>query len=267
MTDFFRRQWDLIFIFFLLSIYTLLFVFDPGNSQPVLRLVLSVPILFFFPGYLLDGLFFRIKKLMPMEKLGLDMILSMCVLVFEGLSFNWIGISLDPYTMIYSLVGICVVLMLVVFVVRLRYSSPPIFEKRISPVYVFAFVLMGALLVGSFSYSLWVNPRTEEFTALSITDGNGKTDLPLVVNANDYSFNIAVTNNELVDMGYVIQIKYDDQTQTLSVPVIVKGETWSKGVNVHLDENTSFHRLEVLLFRLDNASPYRKVHLWISTIK
>ena len=164
MKKYYHRFFDLLVIVLICIGYLLLVETEAGISLPALRLFVSIPILFYCPGYLLVLVIFHNKvDLNGFERFGLSLVLSMSILVFEFLSLDWMGVYIYPDLFSYVHIIIFIPLMIFILIRRRREPDEKDMQYQAEGKYKFIYLIMAIVIIASFSYSLWINKTQEKF--------------------------------------------------------------------------------------------------------
>ena len=210
-----KTSHTLYFIDILTVLLILIITFFPNN---VIRIILGLPFVLFFPGYvLLSALFPRKENLSEIERLALDFGLSLAVVPLLGLVLNYTPWGINPNSILYSLSGFVIIFSIIAWFRqrKLTDSETPSFrieftwwgkksllEKILSVVLVF--VIIGS--IGALVYSIAVPKVDERYTEFSVLNSEGQAkDYPeQLLLGNTGKVNLVIANRELQDTTYRI---------------------------------------------------------------
>jgi len=194
----------------------------------MLRIVLGLPFVLFFPGYaLICALFPSNQDLDNVERLALSVGLSLAVVPLVGLALNYTpwGIRLNPI-----MASLFMFTLLLSVLSNYRRSRLPAERKQSMsvPIKIFKLsakrglgkllavaLLVGVVVVGGVAVYLFLAPKTgEKFTEFYLLGSNGQladypTNLTLGENGTVV---LGVVNHEGENVTYKIVITLDNQT-------------------------------------------------------
>jgi len=253
------------------------------NATPV-RLVFTLPVMLFIPGYcFITALFPRDGDINLVERMVLSIGLSIVIvpLICLGLNFTPWGIRLNP--IVISLTLFTLVMMVVAYYRRSllplkdRYSMPfseitgtireeifPADTKKVDR-YLSAVLVIAILMVIIITIFVIAVPKQgEQFTEFFILGENrtaaGYPDLTL--QRQNYTMYVGVGNHEYEDITYTIETwmlrtEFDNVTNTTRIKVmdpnarlsltLVHNETTIIPYNLSFNK-TGYNRVEFLLF-------------------
>jgi uncharacterized membrane protein len=245
------------------------------------RIILGLPLVLFFPGYVLIAAMFPGKAdLGGIERAALSFGLSIAVAPMIGLGLNYTpwGIRLVP--VLVSLLIYIFLLSGITFYRRRKIARDerfvPTFDidlpvlsempklEKISSVILVLAILFTA---GSIAYAATVHKTGEKFTEFYILGPGGKaggypTDLTV---GQQTQVIVGVVNHEYSTVNYTIQVKNGEHVQATVQPVILdNGQKWEKPVAFVFYAPHEGAELQFLLFRQGDTSPYRSLHLWVT---
>ena len=116
----FKTGRDLVLINVLSILLILVIIFFPNS--PV-RIILGLPFVLFFVGYvLISALFPRKEELDSIERLAFSIGLSICITALTGLMLNYTSFGIRVYSILFSLFSF-ILLVSIVAVYRRRTNS------------------------------------------------------------------------------------------------------------------------------------------------
>lgn len=274
---------DLIFVV-VWMIASIVAIYLPGLNETPIRVVLSLPIIIFIPGYsLISALFPKKDDLSNMERIALSVGFSAAIIPLIGLGLNfspW-GIWLNPIML--SLTIFSLGLILVAYYRRVTLPSEEQFMVKFSEIvitirksinsaensrvdrilnYILVFFILAAIITTIFVIAF---PKEgEHFSEFFILGGNKlATDYPVLINAGKtYPIYIGVGNHEYRNVNYTLETwailrEFDTITNTSKIknmdPLDRQSFVLSHNQTVVLPYNliinaSEYNRVEFLLF-------------------
>jgi uncharacterized membrane protein len=223
---------DLLIIDILSVLLILSIIFIPAT---VARVILGLPFLLFFPGYVLVAALFSRSEMDAIERIALSFGMSIAVTALIGLGLNYTswGIRLEP--VLYSIFAFIIILSAIAIIRRRVYGRkeltsvinleiPGIWQgsalnKALNVILIV--VILG--VVGTLIYTIAKPKVGEKFTEFYILGVNGK--------AADYP-----TDFTLSSKLQVVSVQYGTNTRVVS-------EKWGRLTLVivnHEQQNTSY---------------------------
>lgn len=278
----FKLKWDLQLV--LLLSFVLSAVIAAGTDIKWLhyvRVLLGLPFVLFFPGYVLIAALFPKKgDLDGTERVALSFGLSIAVVPLIGLVLNYTpwGIRLVP--ILVSLIFFIVALAGLAFWRRKRLPD----EGRYVPEFEFSFpepgemsaldkVLAGILVVavifavGSLAYVVAEPKVGERFTEFYILGMSGKAEnypRDLAVGEKGQVI-VGIVNHEYSSERYYVRCKAGGRDLLKLGPIPLEHEKkWEKPVSFVLEHPGENVKVEFLLYREGDKKPYRSLHLWVN---
>lgn len=247
----------------------------PNN---VIRIVIGLPFVLFFPGYvLLAALFPRKSSLNDIERLALDFGISLAVVPLIGLALNYTpwGITLD--SILYTLAGFMFITSIVAwfrqwklpdeenfsFQIRITwFSKRSLVEKILSVILVC--VIVG--LIGAVVYTVAVPKRNESYTEFYVLNAGGQaSNYPEQLNLGDTGkVTLSITNHEQKEVSYRIDIQIEGVPTGNIGPVLLgNDEKYSTAATFTPRQSGAHQKVEFFLFKDDSLSPYLDLHIWV----
>ena len=265
----------------LTAILFIIIAFLPNN---IIRIVLGLPVVLFFPGYtLLSALFPRRESLSGIERFALSFGISMAVVPLIGLILNYTPWGIRLYPILISLF-IFIFSMSVIGWYRNRklpqeesvslsinlkfpsfsqlWSGQSKRDKIITV--VLAVMVIGA--IGTLVYVIKQPREVEKFTEFYVLNDEGK--------ASDYPGTVVLGQSAQVIMGI---INHENETAAYKIEITLGGENIQEigPFNLNAEEKQEQEvtitpvqtgdkqELEFLLYKGDSTDVYESVHLWI----
>jgi uncharacterized membrane protein len=281
-------------------ILVLAVIFIPSS---VIRVIIGLPFLLFFPGYTLISVLFPISdKMDRIERFALSAGISFAIVALIGFGLNYTSWGIKLESVLYS-VSIFILIMANIALIRHSYKPKltqklPIrlpgwqgskFNKSLTLILVIA--ILGAF--GTLGYTI-MNPKVGEiFTEFYILGLNGKAqDYPTgfflqtgqVISVNYGSqisdnstgrgeVTLGIINHEQQKESYSLQITIADEPATIVYDGIITdqikpielqtGEKWEHTIGFAPKHLGDSQKVEFLLFKGDNSTAENSLHLWI----
>jgi uncharacterized membrane protein len=247
----------------------------------LLRILIGVPFVLFFPGYaLVCALFPKRQDLDEVERLALSIGLSIAVVPLLGLVLNYTPFGIRLHPVLVSLFSFTLLMSFVAMYRREALSVEERFipsfsvniphwrelskaDKALSVGLISCVVLSGALMV-NFAATPRVGERFTEFYVLGPT---GKVEgYPTTMTLGESGTVIlGVVNHEYNEVAYTIVIRLDGETVGTIEGIGLEHEgKWEQAVTFTPDKAGEKLKLEFLLYMNGEAEPYRSLHLWIT---
>jgi uncharacterized membrane protein len=246
----------------------------------LIRTILGLPFVLFFPGYsLISALYPEKTALGRMERLALSIGLSLAVVPLIGLGLNYTpwGIRLVP--IIISLTLFTASLSLLAIYRRsalapdnalaLSFHGFPKLAKitRLDKFFFLA-IIAAIVMVGSLTAYLGAAPKAgDQFTEFYILDFNGKlTDYPQNLTLGQNGTVITgIINHEDQDITYRITISLENKTlATIDNIQVQNSQNWTRPYTFTPDKIGAQMKLEFQLFKEGIDVPYRHLQLLIT---
>lgn len=244
------------------------------------RVVLGLPFVLFFPGYvLIAALHPRRDDLDGIERLALSLGLSLAVVPLIGLALNYTpwGIRLTP--ILIGLSMFIVACSLAAIRARARLSAAERFPADVRPVLgalrrlpwpamAVSAAVITALLVVGFGTGLLGRSRVgEAFTEFYILGPTGKAQgYPRRLFVGEKGTVIlGVINQEGQTAAYTVRVRAGSEVlRTLGPIALQPGQKWEERVGFALQRPGKRVKVEFLLYmRGGDPPPYRRLHLWL----
>jgi len=287
-----RYYIDLLVI---LAATAVLAVFTLVVPNDIIRIILGLPFMLFFPGYvLLAALFIRKDAISVMERVVFSFGSSIAVISIIGLILNYTpwGLRLQP---IFIANFLFIIVMGIIAIIR-RKSVPeaelffmpinfPVPGKRheykikaaIKPLDVVSNVLLVVAILFALGTVIYMitNPRVlERFTEFYILDAAGKAkNYPTKIKLGEMAaVTLCVVNYEQKPMKYSVDISIAGKPISSVKDIsLSEKEKWQQEVNIKPIETGDKQKVEFLLFKEGETDPYPypylSLHLWIDVVR
>jgi len=265
----------LFFIDSLTFLLVLIVALFPSNF---LRIILGLPFVLFFPGFiLLSALFPRKGNFTDIERFALDFGLSLAIVPLLGLALNYTAWGITLNSVLYSLSAFVFVFSLIAWF-RLRklpdaeklalqvritwWVKRSLVEKILSIILVF--VILST--IGVVIYTIAVPKTNESYTEFYVLNSEGKaTNYPDHLNLGDTAeVTLDIVNRELQNVTYRIEIKIDGDSAGSIGPVTLKNNEQYSTIASFKPQNAGTHqKVEFLLFKNDSPTSYMDSYIWV----
>lgn len=267
-------------LIFIINGLTVLLIFIIALfPQSVLRIVLGLPFVLLFPGFvLITALFPRKENLSDIERIALSFGLSLAVVPLNGLVLNYLPWGINLNSILYSLSIFIVVTSVAAWLRQKKLSEDEKFSVRISfgswskqnlvgkvLSVILVFTVVG--LLGVIVYTIAVPRTSEQYTEFYVLNIEGKaTDYPDELKLGETAYVIlGVANHERQTVSYTIEIQIDGEPSDSVGPMTLEYEEKRESiVEFHPQEMGERQKVEFLLYKDEASEPYLKLHLWIN---
>lgn len=260
-----------ILVILLIVIITLF----PSN---VLRIILGLPFLLFFPGYMLITIIYpRRHELGSIERLAFSLGLSIAICAIIGLILNFTPWGIRSYPILASLTILILATSVIAWQrqrrltkeekltvsINLRQSS---WTERSYTDKVLSVVLIVVILsvFGAIGYGI-ASPRVERFTEFYVLGPEGKAeDYPEELSVGEKaSVIVGIVNHEHEETRYRVEIKIDGkECSEISQIVLGQDEKWEQEVFFMPDRVGENQKLDFVLY--NDGEPYRHLYIWVN---
>ena len=272
---------ELIPLNLLVFVLIVAIIFFPSN---VLRIILGLPFILFFPGYVLMSALFPGKKGMDnIERVALSFGVSLLVVVLIALILNYTSWGIKVETILYATAFFIFATSIVSWLRRKklpekdRYSIefhlavPGWGEGMVNRVLfvIMVVVILGA--VGTLGY-IAATPRiVERFTEFYILGAGGEAiDYPnqLVV-GKEGKVIIGIINREHETMSYRVEVRVNEvKNNAVESIVLEHDEKWEQKMSFVPQKAGINQKVEFLLYKNGDVEPALKpLHLWVDVIE
>ena len=273
-----RLQNEFLFMNILVILLIIIITFFPSI---VLRVILGLPILLFFPGYtLIAALFPRKGNIDSIERVALSFGLSFAIVPLIGLILNYTPWGIRLYPILVSIAIFIIITSLVAwhrrrilaqaerFTVSFNFSLPSWrgqnFIDKILLIILIATIL-GA--IGTLGYVI-ATPRVgEKFTEFYMLGLDGKViDYPRELKVGEEGrVRVGVINREHEIVSYRLKVEIDGVSNNQIEPLeLGHDEKWEEVVSFVPARAGDSQKVEFLLYKNGEGEPYLKLHLWIN---
>jgi uncharacterized membrane protein len=278
-----KHTHDLTLIFALM-VLTDFFILIPGLSETPVRSALGLPMVLFYPGYaLIAALFPKKGDLDGIERLALSFGLSIAVVPLLGLGLNYTpwGI-IKPILPVLNLFTFAMLAIAFwrraklpeeerfyipfheIKKVREEISAEPKskLDKILTVVLIISILASIAMLI----YVIVAPKIGERFTEFYILGPSGKAEgYPTALKLNESGVVIiGIVNHEYELVNYTLEVKLEGDLLLNDKVTLEHNTTYEKPYQITPSKNGTNMKLEFLLFKENNSTPYRNLHLWVN---
>jgi uncharacterized membrane protein len=252
--------------------------------QNPLRIILGIPFVLFFPGYVLITTLVPGKEGMSgIERIALSFGLSIALVILIGLGLNYtpFGIKLTP--IMFSVAGVMLALSIIArfrtrrllsekrFSISINLSPASIwrgspFDKALSVILVI--VILGSL--GAVAYTIAKPKPGEEFAEFYILGPGGKAeDYPSSVKAGEKAkVTGGIINNFRTPVSFRIEVTIDGTNNTEIGPINLEPKAkWEEEIDFTTSTVGTDQKVEFFLYKDNNSEVVESLHLWVDVIQ
>jgi uncharacterized membrane protein len=255
----------------------LIIIFSPSN---VLRIILGIPFLLFFPGYALMALLFTKKEGMDgIKRVTLSFGLSIAVVPLIGLILNYTpwGIRLEP--VLYSVASFIFITSIIAWWRRRKLKEEERFDVELSLMLpgwgegfwdkVITITLVIAILgaMGTLGYFIAKPKAGEALTEFYILGSGGKAaDYPEELKVGEEGVvTVGIINREGKEVSYWVEVVIGSKKITEVGPVTLADEQkWEGEVGFTPEVVGQDQKVQFLLYKGDEVeSCLEPLYLWV----
>lgn len=278
-----RLNNELLLVDILAALLIITITLFPSN---VLRLILGLPFVLFFPGYtLIAALYPRREDLDGIERVALSFGLSIAVVPLIGLLLNYTPWGIRLYPIIVSLMAFIVATSAIAWQRRRKLAE----DERLTIAFKIALpqwggttgldralsiLLVVAILgaIGTLGYVIATPKIGEKFTEFYILGLGGKAEgYPRELYVGEEGRVIlGIVNREYEEgVSYQVRIRIDGIEEGEIGPVVLKHEEkWEEEISFVSHRVGQEQKVEFLLYKGGEEQPYLDpLHLWIDVIE
>jgi len=217
----------------------------------ILRVILGIPFLLFFPGYtLMSALFTKKEGMDSIARMELSFSLSITVVALIGFILNYTPWGIRLETILYSVASFIFIISIIAWLRRRRLTEQERFSVELYLRWpgwgqgtwdkVLAIALVIAILgaLGTLSYTILVPKVQETFTEFYILGQEGKAkDYPIDLKIGESnSIIVGIINHEGEEVSYRVEgvIRNDKVTETEQI-TLVDEQKWESEGTTQLD--------------------------------
>jgi uncharacterized membrane protein len=258
-------------------ILILVIILFPSN---VLRIILGIPFLLFFPGYtLLAALFPKKEGMSGIDRLALSFGLSIVIVPLIGLILNYTpwGIRLEP--ILYSVASFILVTSIIAWLRQRSLTENERYTTEFQvtmlgwgqggqdKVLTITLVIVILGLLGTIGYFIAKPGVGETFTEFYILGQGGKAvNYPLELKVGDEGrMIVGIVNHEGREVSYRVEVVISSKKSYEIGPVVlVDEEKWEAKVGFVPEVAGENQKTEFFLYKDDEVEPYLgPLYLWL----
>ena len=270
-------QNELLLINILALLLIVIIVVFPSN---VLRIILGLPFMLFFPGYaLMVALFPKRRALGGIERVALSCGLSIAVTMLIGLIFNYTPWGISLYPILLSLTFFILASSAIAHYRRHRISTEERFtvslqiglprwaglsnmDKALSIILVVS-VFFAILVLGYVAAAPKEGEHFTEFYVLGL-EGEAKNYPGELVMGEEATVTLGIVNREGEETSYRIEVTIDGVKNGEVGPLMLADEDkWEEKVSFVSQLAGDNQKVEFLLYKNEESEPYSTLHFFI----
>jgi uncharacterized membrane protein len=272
-----RLGTGLILLNLLTCVLILVVAFFPSD---ILRIILGIPFLVFFPGYtLMAAVFAKKEGVGGTERVAFSFVLSLAVVPLIGLILNYTSWGITLESILYSLASFIIITSIIAWLRQRRLAEEERFSidfqvtipgwgegvwNRVLTV-TLAIAVVGAL--GAVGYVIATPRAGETFTELYILGPEGKAaDYPRELRVGEEGeVTVVIVNHEGEEVSYRVEVTIDSRKNTEIGPVVLIDEQkWEGEVSFVPEVAGERQKVEFLLYRDGEVEPcLEPLYLWV----
>ncbi len=255
----------------------------------VLRIIIGLAFLLFFPGYVLVAAIYPQKNsISAFERVALSFGLSIAVVPLIGLIVNYTPWGISPLPIVLSILIYLVIMSIVAWYRRQRLpyisrfkinldfhhsykmykiSNSLVPKSRWNKVLVVSLIIVILGTIGTIAYVSTVPKAGDTFTEFYILGEQGNAEnYPKEVTLGETVNVIAgIVNHNQDNLEYRVEITINGERAAYYGPIILaQTEKWEQIVSFTPMHAGSSQKVEFLLFIGEAAEPYQMLYLWLT---
>ena len=254
----------------------LIIIFIPSF---VLRIILGLPFLLFFPGYsLILALFPKNDQIGGIERVALSFGLSIATVPLIGLVLNYTPLGITLESTLYSTTGFIFITSTIAWLrlrgldesdrFRLEFQSIQLgwsgtkWDKALSVILIIS-ILAAVSVLG---YTLATPKIGEKFTEFYVLGPGGEASgYPTeILVGEEASVILGIINHEQEEVSYLVEIVIDGISYSEKGPLNLEDDDkWESQVSFQSNKPGNDQKIEFLLFKDGQIEIYRSLHLWV----
>ena len=268
---------DLLWIIIVTALLALVILLLPDS---VLRVILGLPFLLFFPGYtLIAALFPKKSDLDGIERVALSFGLSIAVVPLLGLALNYTPWGIRLYPVLITVVVFILAMSLITWLRRRRLVLDERFavsfeintagwmgSTRLDKALTLMLALAVLAAVGMLIYVISVPKTGEKFTEYYILGLEGKAaDYPRELKVGQKAeVTVGIVDHEHGEMTYRVEVVVGGvKDKEIAPPTLADNQTWEQQVSFSPSKPGDNQKVEFLLYKGGELTPSQELHLWI----
>jgi len=262
-----------------LLLIVVIFVFP----YDTLRVIIGVPFVLFFPGYVVMLVLFPKREgVGGIERIALSFGTSLAVVPLLGFVLNYLPWGITLESIIYSTVSFIFVVSLFAWLRRRRIRDGERFDIdfRLMPSgwgenmsgRILSVVLVIAILgvLGTLGYAIAVPKVGEKFTEFYILGEEGEAaDYPQELKVGEEGkVVVGIINREYRAVPYRVEVRVNGAKSSEVGPLMLENnEEWEGEIGFVPQVTGENQKVEFLLYKEGQSEIYRTLHLWVDVIE
>jgi len=265
-----------------LSVIVLIFAitFSPSN---ILRIILGLPFIFFFPGYaLVATLFPRRGRIGGVQRVALGFGVSIAVVTIIGLFLNYTPWGIKLESVLWTIGSFTVIMAVIAWLRRKRLPEGERFGIEFTLALVgwrkgiqsrvLSVILVLAVLsaLGIMGYAVTKPKVGQKFTEFYILGSHGMiTDYPKELEVGEESVvPIGIVNHEYETASYRVEVRINGTKNSELGPVVLEqGEECIQEVSFTPEIAGEKQRVELFLYKNGEPEPYLEALRMLVNVK
>lgn len=247
------------------------------SGSIAVRLILTIPLLLFAPGYAIVSAFFPGKSgPSGIERITYGVVLSIAVVMLDGLLLNYIW-SIDVYPLLITLEGLTLVLLIIAWLRRrsLTEDERLVFRsgasRYVSWIDGGLAVLLALAVIGAGAVAVYAGAKnTQPYSEFYLLGAEGKAaEYPQSLEVGQKAqLTLVVSNHEQQSMVYTIKINQqggrvliDGYEQNEASLTLASGQALTYAITFSFDNTGDAQKLEFDLYKANEADIYLQTYL------
>ncbi len=246
----------------------------------VLRIILGVPFVLFFPGYTLTTVLFpRNDRIGGLERVALSFGLSIAVVPLVGLTLSYLPWGVTVESMLSSTALFVLTASAATwfrrrrlqpeerFAIEFRLSIPGLGGDPLDKAFSLALAIALTAAIVVVGYVATRDKSGEGFTEFYMLGPEGKAEAypSQLILGEQGRIVVGIVNHERRDISYQLEVRINGTRSARIEPVtLAPEEQWQDTVSFTPDEAGDNQKVEILLYGDGETAPYLEpLHLWI----
>lgn len=264
----------------LFTVLSILFVIISSLNKTVLRIIFSLPLVLFLPGYsLIAALFPRRNDLSGLERVALSFGFSIIIVPLLGFALNYSPFGIRLTSILISLSTFAISLSFIAWIRRLKLPAEERFrvpferllklnlgqsglDKGLSIVLIASIIISSATLV----YVVVTPKAGERFTEFYLLGPNGTAfDYPTDLKVGEEGkVIIGIVNHEYENITYRLEVIFSVSLIHEEKVLLIENEKWKSSFTFKATKKGEDQKLEFLLYKNQQLEAYRTLLLWVN---
>jgi uncharacterized membrane protein len=256
---------ELLLLNLLVIVLIAAIVFSPSN---ILRIILGLPFVLFFPGYaLVAALFPKREGISGIERVALSLGVSIAIVPLIGLALNYTPWGIGLESLLYSIASFIFIFSIVAWVRRKGLWAGDRFNIEFQVgmgggargwalSIILGLAILGAL--GMAGYAIAMPKVGQSFSEFYVLGQDGKSiTYPIEVKTGEEGrVIVGITNHEYKTMSYQIEVRINGVSYSEVGPIVLEhDENWQEEVGFVPGAAGDNQRLELVLYKNGEDKP------------